>query len=198
MNVVRDLLADDLRAAAFRRLLARGAELDPVELATELSRPVVAINDRLREFSRRGCIRLDNQGRVIGSAGLSVVPDRHRIVLDGRQFWTWCAFDVVGIFGALGATGTAYSTSPTSGAALEVAFHGGQPEARQVVLFRPDERLREDCCSNVYEEWCPNSNFFEDADSAWRWARENDLTGTVLGLAEATDLGARSWAPLCT
>jgi hypothetical protein len=84
-----------------------------------------------------------------------------------------------------------------SGAALEVAFHGGRPEARQVVLFRPDERVREDCCSNVYEEWCLNSNFFEGSDAAGRWARAHQVTGAVLGIQEATELGAPNWAPLC-
>lgn len=113
-----------------------------------------------------------------------------------RQFWTWCAFDVVGIFRALSATGRAWSTSPRSGAAVEVGFRDGQPKPTQVVLFMPDESCG-DCGANVYEEWCPNSNFFEDAAAARQWAQRRGLTGTVLDLAEASELGARCWAPLC-
>ena len=30
---------------------------------------------------------------VVGSAGLSVRPDRHEIEVEGREFWTWCAYD---------------------------------------------------------------------------------------------------------
>jgi alkylmercury lyase len=131
---------------------------------------------------------------VISAAGLSIEPDRHRILLEGREFWTWCAYDVLGIFGALAASGKAYSVSPATGAALEVAFAGGRPEATDLVLFRPQDRPG--CCSNAYEEWCPNSNFFEEAEYARRWTDEHSVSGNVLGLTEATELAARSWMQL--
>jgi alkylmercury lyase len=197
VNVVRELLADEIRGAAFRRLLAHGSSARAEELADDLGRSVGEVTERLREFADQGRIRLDELGRVIGSAGLSVEPDRHRIELHGRTFWTWCAYDVVGIFGALRATGTAYSSSPVSAVPLEVVFRDGRPDPTGVVLFRPDQALM-DCCPNVYHQWCPNSNFFEGVEMARRWAREHGLTGAVLGLAEATELGAQSWAPLCT
>lgn len=194
--MVRELLEDEIRGAAFRRLLAHGSSVRAEELADDLGRSVGDVAERLREFAGQGRIRLDQLGRVIGSAGLSVEPDRHRIELHGRMFWTWCAYDAVGIFGALRATGTAHSSSPVSSVPLEVVFRAGRPEPTAVVLFRPDQALM-DCCSNVYDQWCPNSNFFEDVEMARRWARERGLTGAVLSLAEATELGARSWAPLC-
>ncbi|MBJ7597967.1 organomercurial lyase [Candidatus Nephthysia bennettiae] len=147
------------------------------------------------ELSQLGRIRLDDRRRVTGSGGLSVGPDRHQIELDGRKFWTWCAYDVVGIFGALRASGEARSASPFSGTALEVHFRDGRPLAPQLVLFRPDEADLA-CCSSVYDDWCPNSNFFESEDAAWIWSRGRGLQGRVLTLDEAAKLATREWGQL--
>jgi len=169
MSELGDVLAGEIRGAAFRRLFRTGSPVRVEELAADLGHPVEEIAQRVDELRRRGQIRLDEEGWVAGSAGLSVGPDRHRIEIGGRTFWTWCAYDVVGIFGALRAGGEAHSTSPASGGAIEVRFNGGQPLPSPVVLFRPDDGYR-NCCDNVYEEWCAKSNFFEDEGVARTWS----------------------------
>ena len=138
-----------------------------------------------------GRIRSDQDGLVVGSAGLSVSKDRHEIELEGRRFWTWCAYDILGIFGALKASGRALSPSP-SGPILEVRFEGGRPVGSDAVLFRPDDGLIS-CCENVYEEWCPNSNLFPDVEQARSWANERGIQGRVMDLHEASDLGTSDW-----
>jgi alkylmercury lyase len=151
----------------------------------------------LVDLDRAGRIRRDETGRVVGSAGLSVIPDRHRIELNGRTFWTWCAYDILGIFGAYRATGTAFSSSPATGATLQVRFHDGRPNAGSEVLFRPSDSYAE-CCSNIYEEWCLNSNLFEDKPSAQAWSTSRGLEGRILGLEEASVLATGEWMPLFT
>jgi alkylmercury lyase len=130
-----------------------------------------------------------------GSAGLSIIPDRHEIELDGRRFWTWCAYDILGIVGALRADGTAHSRSPATGASLEVGFRQGRPEPTSLVLFRPDDNYKS-CCANVYEDWCPNSNFFASRESASAWAAARGIPGRVMDLAEAANLATANWEPL--
>ncbi len=65
--------------------------------------------------------------------------------------------------------------------------------SNDAVLFRPDDALMS-CCENVYEEWCPNSNLFADAEQAHRWAEQHDMRGRIMDLDEASDLGATDWA----
>jgi hypothetical protein len=79
-----ELLVDEIRGAAFRRLISIE------DLATDLGRSVEEVRRQMDELSRVGRVRLDNGGRVAGSGGLSIGPDRHQIELDGRKFWTWC------------------------------------------------------------------------------------------------------------
>jgi len=181
-----------LRDAAFARLLRTGAPASAGELATDLAVPVEEVESAIAALHGAGRIRLDARGHVAGSAGLSVTPDRHEIEIDGRRFWTWCAYDVLGIFGALGANGTARSSSAQGGKPLVVRFRDGRPEPSPLVMFMPDAFG----CANVYEEWCPNSNFFEDAAAAETWSTTHQLPGRMLPLAEAGVLAAREWRPL--
>jgi alkylmercury lyase len=181
-----------VRDAAFARLLRTGSPATAGELATDLAVPVEEVWAAIAALHGAGRIRLDARGDVAGSAGLSVAADRHEIEIDGRRFWTWCAYDILGIFGALGANGAARSSSAQSGMPVVVRFLDGLPEPTPVVVFVPDAHG----CANVYEEWCPNSNFFEDAAAAEAWSRTHQVPGRLLPLAEAGVLAAREWRPL--
>ena len=181
-----------IRTAAFRLLLAHGVAITGDEPAAAIGIRREKLHRHLDDLYRAGRIRRDDAGRVTGSAGLSVTMDRHEIDLDGRQFWTWCAYDILGIFGALGANGRALSPSP-EGQTIEVQFERGRPLNSNAVLFRPDDELMS-CCENVYEEWCPNSNLFADAERAKTWADIRGINGRVMDLAEASKLGADDWA----
>ena len=181
-----------IRTAAFRLLLAHGVAITGEELGAATGIQREELDEHLDDLHRAGRIRRDESGRVTGSAGLSVIKDRHEIELDGRQFWTWCAYDILGIFGALGANGRALSPSP-GGRTIEVQFERGRPVNSDAVLFRPDDELMS-CCENVYEEWCPNSNLFADAERAKNWADLRGISGRVMNLAEASKLGAVDWA----
>ena len=121
-----------------------------------------------------------------------MTPDRHEIEVEGRRFWTWCAYDILGIFGALGVSGRAISPSPPDRKPIEIRFIRGRPRPSDAVLFRPDAELM-DCCDNVYDQWCPNSNLFPSRTVAEAWASEHGLSGKVLSLNEAADLATEDW-----
>src|SRR5437667_9305110 len=181
-----------LRAVAFQHLIRNSQPATPEQLAEASGFDLERTTTMLEELDRAGRIRRDGTGRVVGSAGLSVIPDRHQIELNGRTFWTWCAYDILGIFGALAANGHAVSPSP-DGATVVVVFEGGRPQNHSAVLFRPDDDLL-DRCENVYEEWCPNSNLFLSRRQATLWADVRSIPGRVMGLEEASELGTRDWA----
>ena len=196
-HVLAPLTEDEprVRKAAFQLLLTRQVAIEPQALAEKIGMAPDRLSDVLDKLDRAGRIRRDAQGRVTGSAGLSVVPDRHQIDLGGQRFWTWCAYDILGIFGALEATGFARSTSPADGRTIELAFTEGRPDAKQAVLFRPDLSLAASC-ENVYEEWCPNSNLFADEAAALEWSEDRRLQGQGLTLNEASDRAGAEWRPL--
>jgi alkylmercury lyase-like protein len=130
-DVAMVMQAEDLhalvRGEAFRQLLAAGVPATGEDLAVSIGISADKVARVLDELNAAGRIRRDEAGRVIGSAGLSVVADRHQIDFEGRRFWTWCAYDILGIFGVLRATGTAASQSPASAAPITIRFRDGTP-----------------------------------------------------------------------
>jgi alkylmercury lyase len=181
-----------IRMAAFRLLLARNRPVSVRALAAATGIARAKLTTHLKELDSAGRIRRDESGRVVGSAGLSVTKDRHEIELEGRHFWTWCAYDILGIFGALKASGRALTPSP-DGRTLEIRFERGRPVDSDAVLFLPDVELMSSC-ENVYAEWCPNSNMFSDAQHATEWADARGMQGGIMSLADASSLGAIGWA----
>jgi len=181
-----------LRAVAFQHLIRDSQPVTPEQLAEAGGFDLERTTPMLEELDRAGRIRRDGTGRVVGSAGLSVIPDRHQIELNGRTFWTWCAYDILGIFGALRADGDSRSPSPPDLTVIELRFLGGRPRHADAVLFRPAEDLMSRC-DNVYEEWCPNSNLFASRKLAQAWADEHQLAGRVLSLEEASSLATQEW-----
>ena len=184
-----------VQRAAFQLLLARGAAIGLDDLAQHSGVRLESVSKLVDLLDRAGRIRRNPDGEVVGSGGLSVSPDRHEIELDGRGFWTWCAYDILGIFGVTGATGRAISPSPPDGQPIGLRFTRGRPEKHDAVLFRPDETLMTSC-ENVYEQWCPNSNLFASREMAEHWADQHGLAGRVLDLDEASDLATESWSDL--
>jgi alkylmercury lyase len=181
-----------IRQIAFRLLITQSGPIGVEQLSAATGIESDRLSQLLDEMDSAGRIRRDDRGRVVGSAGLSVIRDRHEIELEGRTFWAWCAYDILGIFGALGASGRALSPSP-GGPAIELQFERGRPVGTHAVLFRPDEELMSRC-DNVYEEWCPNSNLFAGREQAKRWADQHGIQGRVMDLDEASDLGTTGWA----
>jgi hypothetical protein len=131
---------EEIIGAAFKRLLRGGMAVTVTELAGDVGQPPDEVRARVTALGAQGRLRLEDDGRVAGAAGLSVGPDRHEIEIGGRRFWTWCAYDFLGIFGALRAAGVARTVSPTSGEPLEVHFERGVPLETQLGPVPPERR----------------------------------------------------------
>jgi len=152
-----------IRTIAFQRLLQTRQPVSALALINELGGSAVEVEAWLAELDRQGLIRRNQSGDVVGSEGLSIEPSRHELHVRDQQLWTWCAYDAVGILGALGASGRVLSKSPLTGASIEVQFRDGAPETSEVVLFMPDvfvslsegTPLPEPGVS-VFDDWCPH------------------------------------------
>jgi Alkylmercury lyase len=189
--ITRLTAADQVvRTAAFREILATGQPWDPAS-AAHLGIDLASVRAGVRHLVASGRARTDDEGRVISAAGLSTDPTNHRVLVGFDPRWTNCAYDALGILGALGADGVIATHSP-SGTELHVLFEGGRPVGSDAVLFLADQP----CCSRPNEDWCPNVNLFEHRSSAERWSKEHGVEGRVVTLEEGTDLGVSEWRPL--
>ncbi len=182
--------ADDqaLLTRAFWLLLDHGRPVELDVLAGALQREPATVAAAVDRLEKAGLTRRDPAGRLLGSHGLSVAPTHHELVIDGRRRWTWCAYDAVGILGALEADGRVRSHSPHSGTLIELTFDAGQPAATEAVVF-----MAEGPCRSVIDDWCPLVNLFEHDQAAAAWARQHGISGAARPVAQATRVGAAAW-----
>lgn len=177
-----------VRRAAFELLLERGAPVTTAHLtaATGIERDrVVEICDAA---DARGRIEFDVDGQLVGIAGLSLTPSRHRLEIGSTTRWTWCALDAVGILGALGATGTVVSSDPHTDDTIEIEFTDGVPDTSAVLFLR--DGFSE---GNVRASWCPQVNFFANHEAAAAWTGARGVDGDVVAVTAIAAEVAAMW-----
>ena len=180
-----------IRAAAFKHLLDTGTPVTVSDLIAATGVPTARANEIFESVRARGRVEFDDQGRLIGIAGLSLTPSRHELTIGDNTRWTWCALDAVGILGALEATGNVRSTDPQTGEPIEIAFTDGIPDADATLFI-----LGGYSGGNVREEWCPRVNFFNTRQAATRWVSEQGLEGDIVSVAEIAPEAAAMWRPV--
>ena len=182
-----------IRNVGFRLLYETGEPV-PVHLIAAHSGDEVAEVEEI--FARPDVVgrsRRDEAGRLVGIAGLSVDPTPHEIQIGERRLWTWCALDAVGIFTAMKATGVVYSTPPDGSGTLEIRFVNGESlsDPSLFILGGFDGR-------DSVESWCPNVNFFTNADDATAWADSHHLHGDVVSISQIAENAGAVWRPVVT
>jgi alkylmercury lyase len=183
---------DEVMAAAFRSLLRDERPPSAADLAADLGCDAAEVEAALGELERRGRIRRDEHGWILGSAGLSVVPTEHEVSLRERTVWTWCAKVALGVLGTVGTGGRVTSRCAQTGRPVQVDFDGPEPKASDLAVFWPSREFGDSCRSAV-EQLCPNINFFESAAAAETWTAAKDVPGEVLSV-EAATVRAIDWA----
>jgi hypothetical protein len=175
-----------LRAVAFALLLARRTPISAADIAAAAG--VADVGGRLDALCGAGWLDRDSEGRVTGAAGLSLDRGTHGLRMDGHHFRTWCAYDALGIAGALGADATVETTCGQCDAPITVPTLSGRPPASRPArlwLAAGGADLRADFCAPTVLLCSP-----AHADT---WATEHGDRGAILGLRAAATRGAREW-----
>ena len=149
------------------------------------------LQDILDRPNVAGRVELDDQGRLLGIAGLTIEPTHHKITVDGEERWTWCALDAVGILGALESDGTIRSVDPHSGDSIEIAFQSGEPTGDAVLFI-----LGGYDGTGARDNWCPLVNFFANRHDAEAWATERELAGEIVSIRQISEEAAALWRPV--
>jgi alkylmercury lyase len=189
LELARAGLERILRAAAFGILLETGKAASAEDVSTRMGLPIDRTRQLLGKLAAIDWIRLDGEGRVAVSGGLSAAPTPHRMSGPFGVRFTCCAYDALGILAALDADGEIESVSPESGEGIVVRFVRGAPQASDAALFLADNS----CCGSTLADWCPNVNFFEDESAASRWSQRSGVAGRPVTLEEGIELAAREW-----
>jgi alkylmercury lyase len=177
----------ELSLTLYRRLTL-GEPVAPEAVARAAGVDRVSVDAAL---SRAPGVQRDDQGRVTGYWGLTITETPHRMLVDGRRVYTWCAWDTLFLPELLGSAAQVESSCPVTGAriALEVGPQGAVSDGTPppVSFIMPDPRK---AAADIVRSFC-HFVFFLASDAAAReWSAAHP--GTVIAtLEEAWELGRR-------
>src|SRR5262245_48307540 len=161
-------------ALGLYRQLAMGAPVPTGVLGAELGRDVAEIDDALERWP--GVFRADD-GRVISFWGLAIPEMPHRFRVDGRQLFTWCAWDALFIPELIGRTAEVESRPPLNGETVRLVVDPDRvrdvdPDTAVVSMLAPAETFD----YRVVESFCHFVHFFPSFEEGDRWAAEREET----------------------
>jgi alkylmercury lyase len=183
------VLEDQVRHTAFALLVRDGRPVVLQQLEASLPVDVdrAQTPDAVERLAASGHLDLDPSGAVVGAAGLTLADAPHRLLLHGRDYRTWCAYDAIGIPAALGVDGAISTRCGVCGRAIAVRLPAAAAEDRpeRLWLAAGGTDLRADFCTPTVLLCSP-----EHADA---WAERRGRRGRVLDLRQAWRLGAGAW-----
>jgi alkylmercury lyase len=112
--------------AVFRSVLeGHGIRSEAVARTVQMS--LTAVERAVDRLVERGTMERDTEfGELVAARGLSLAETPHRLTLDGRQLYAFCAVDAVGIPAALGADARAESRCHVCGAPVILLLAAGK------------------------------------------------------------------------
>lgn len=128
---------------------------------------------------------------MIGFWGLTItrLSPTHRLEVDGRNLFAWCAWDTLFLPGILAVTARVESVCPTTGEAItlvvspEGVVETSHPSA-MVSFLVPDQAFDAD----VIQSFCHFVHFFASEDAGQAWTAKHPGT-FLLSLEDAFELG---------
>jgi alkylmercury lyase len=164
-------------------LLARGKPASPEEIAAASGKSPEEVRAALDQFPSA---EWDEQGRVVG-AGLTLRPTPHRLELEGRTLFAWCALDALLFPVLLGWTVSIESPCRGTGSLVHIEVTPAEIEAVEPPSAAVAIAAAQDLAS-VRSVVCNNTHFFSSPEAASRWL-ERYPEATILPVEEAFRLG---------
>jgi alkylmercury lyase len=174
----QDLSADEQHLQlTLLRLLAEGAPVAPERLAAHAALPDSEVRALLAGWHG---VHRDEVGRVVAFRGLSVVESPHRLHVDRRELFAWCAWDTLLLPQLIGCPADVESICPTTGATVSLRVGADGPSevspADAVLSFiRPGPAFTEDAIAS----FCRFVHFFASPQAAEAWTQRHPGTFVI-------------------
>lgn len=166
------VLEERVGAEVFRRiliLLAQGRPVTTAQVASFVGLPVGQAEALLRAEPGTDW---DDEGRLIGF-GITLAATPHRLLLDGRPLYTWCAMDTLFFPVLLGLPASVSSTCPATGAPVRIELTPGTLTIVEPTDTVVSELYPQGPIADIRGTVCNEGHFFASPDAAAGWLDEH-------------------------
>ena len=168
------------------RLLAHGRPVTPERLASAVQMTAEQVAEALVGLAD---LEVDPRGPVVGW-GLTFIPTPHRFLVQGQQFYTWCALDALIYPALLQVVASVESSCPVSDAPVTLSItpagvHDLAPTSAVVSVVIPEQGS---FCNGDRGTFCTQSLFFRSRRDALTW-QVSSPNARLLSVAEAYQVG---------
>lgn len=203
-----DQLAEALREAGIRqaftpdvsrltvrlwREIARGGPVSP-QRVEQIASALDIEQQTAREVLDKMCER-DEDGPVVGIAGLSQNQHPHRFTVNGTRLATWCAWDSLFLPVMLQQTAEVSSRCPTTGETIRLTITpegvtSKHPESAAISIVIPQPTTSGlESVEEIWMTFCHHIHFFASPQVAQEWVAARGQEIAILTVEEAFELG---------
>jgi alkylmercury lyase len=181
---------------ALYRQLARGQPVDLEAIAGSAGLSADDVATLATRDPLKALIYRDNRERIVGFAGLAVLPMHHRFAVDGSQLYAWCAWDSLFLPELLGKRALVESVCPETGTVIRVSVAPDridhvEPSGPVMSFLLPDAAVLRTSATNVVTSFCHYIFFLASAEAGASWTTRHEGT-FVLTLDQAFELAKRA------
>lgn len=186
-------------ASTLFRLLAKGEPIEDARLAGAVGRPEADVAASLGEAPFNRLLYRDDHRRIVRFGGLAVgdlARSPHRLKLDGRELFAWCAGDALFLPVVLDRELPVESRCPTTGERIALmvspeGFRDLEPSGAVMSWLRPEElAARAEAGGDVIRNFCHFVHFFSSDEAARAWIADHPGT-TQISIADGFEIGRR-------
>jgi alkylmercury lyase len=186
--------AEQRAGQALLALLTQGEPVSAAQLASALGIQAEKAERYLQDSGLSALVLSNDMGSALGFFGLSTVPTDHRLIINGRTLWTWCAADTLFLPELIGATASVESNDPMTGQAVTLTVsptgvQSSQPDGIVVSMNSP-EAWETTSAVRLIVTACHFIHFFGSLESGRQWTESHPDTA-LLTLDEAFAFGRR-------
>jgi alkylmercury lyase len=166
-------------------MLANGEPVERAAVAARTGTPLEHVSDFL---IRSPGVYTDDSDRIIGFWGLSIQPTAHRLLVNERVLYAWCAWDTLFLPELLAKPAEVQSRCPTTGEPISLTVTGTdiadlQPAGAVLSFLHRDQPFDAD----TIRTFCQYVHFLATPAAGDTWTARHEATFTI-SLAEGMEI----------
>ncbi len=143
----------------------------------------------------------NDQGDIIGLAGLSLNDWNQKFRVNGKNFTTWCALDTLYLPQVIKQSAEVESMDPVTNETIRITLGPDGVEAApedaviSIVVPKVDKKGIESA-EQIWSAFCSYSHYFTSVESGQKWFKDKHVEPFFLTIEEGHELGGKWFAQI--